>query len=189
MAMTKALEEYMSLRYPVKLEPREDGSYFATNPDLQGCMAQGTTADEAVRNLRDSREVWIEARLKGGYGVPEPAAEDEYSGRLQLRMSPRLHSGLSEAAANENVSLNQLITGVLSQYLGGVQLRDQFADSLRRMQEGVITEIAKTVEAIRTAPSQSALSVRSAASSVEQPQMQYRIMRKTEKRPGKRSRA
>src|ERR1700694_2569296 len=105
MVMTKTLEEYMSLRYPVKLEPRESGSYFATHPDLQGCMAQGATAEEAVRNLKDSREVWIEARLKGGYSVPEPATEDEYSGKLQLRMSPRLHAGLSEAAANENISL------------------------------------------------------------------------------------
>jgi antitoxin HicB len=163
--MTKALEEYMALRYPVKLEPREDGSYFATNPDLQGCMAQGATADEAVRNLRDSREVWIEARLKRGYSVPEPAAEDEYSGRLQLRMSPRLHSGLSAAAANENVSLNQLITGVLSQYLGGVQLKYQFAEQLRQMQEDFKAELAKVMDTMRPAPAQIASSARTGTSS------------------------
>lgn len=164
--MTKTLEEYMSLRYPVKLEPRDDGSFFATHPDLQGCMAQGATADEAVRNLRDSREVWIEASLRHGYSVPEPAVDAEYSGRLLLRMSPRLHAGLAAAATNESVSLNQLITGVLAQYLGGVQLRDLLAGSLERRQETVGAEARKKVDTIRTARSRGTRPVRSAARSL-----------------------
>lgn len=142
--MSQTLEHYMSLHYPVKLIPRENGSYFAIHPDLQGCMAQGATADEAVRNLRDSREVWIEARLKGGHAIPEPAAEDEYSGKFLLRMSSRLHAGLAEAAANQNLSLNQLINNVLSEYLGGERLRDSILEAVgRSMQEALRLEMAR----------------------------------------------
>jgi antitoxin HicB len=147
--MTKTLDGYMALHYPVKLIERDTGRYFATHPDLQGCMAEGATADEAVCNLRNSREVWIEARLNAGYGVPEPAAEDEYSGKLLLRMSPRLHAGLAAAAANQNVSLNQLITGVLSEYLGGVRLEDRFSVNLRGLQEGVAAEISTLLRGIQ----------------------------------------
>ena len=66
------LSYYMSLRYPIEIHESPEGGYFVTNPDLDGCMAEGLTLDEAIANLADSRELWIEARLAGGYGVPEP---------------------------------------------------------------------------------------------------------------------
>lgn len=140
--MKQTLDVYMALHYPAKLIQRDDGNYFATHPDLQGCMAEGHSADEAMNNLRASRKAWIETRLSGGYSVPEPAAEEEYSGKLLLRMSPRLHAGLSEAAANENVSLNQLINGVLSEYLGEARLYGKFSDRLQQMQESIRSELS-----------------------------------------------
>jgi predicted RNase H-like HicB family nuclease len=35
-------------------------------------MAEGGTLEEAIANLADSRELWIEARLASGYPVSEP---------------------------------------------------------------------------------------------------------------------
>ncbi len=75
--MEKDLSYYMSLNYPCELssEEGEDG-YFATHFDLPGCMAEGGTADEAVKNLGAARELWIESRLGDGYPVPEPIGEE-----------------------------------------------------------------------------------------------------------------
>jgi antitoxin HicB len=72
----KDLSYYLSLRYPIEAHESEGGGYFVTHPDLDGCMAEGATLEEAVANLADSRELWIEARLEGGYTVPEPISEE-----------------------------------------------------------------------------------------------------------------
>jgi antitoxin HicB len=69
---TKNSSYYLSLSYPIEIQEGERGGYFVTNPDLDGCMAEGASLEEAVANLADSRELWIEARLENGYPVPEP---------------------------------------------------------------------------------------------------------------------
>jgi len=69
---TKNSSYYLSLTYPIEIQEGERGGYFVTNPDLDGCMAEGASLEEAVANLADSRELWIEARLENGYPVPEP---------------------------------------------------------------------------------------------------------------------
>lgn len=157
--MKKTLDYYMQLSYPITLVQREHGGYFATHPDLSGCMADGATAEEAVRNLRDSREMWIEAKLEGGYDVPEPVGED-YSGRLSLRMSARLHAGVAEVASREGISLNQLINNVLFEYLGGArvarafleELRDFHASAAREAQPVRVFRVIKVVSGVSQPP-------------------------------------
>jgi predicted RNase H-like HicB family nuclease len=116
---TKDLAYYLGLRYPIEVQAGEHG-YFVTHPDLDGCMAEGGTLEEAVASLADSRELWIEARLDGGYPVPEPAAES-YSGRISLRMTPELHGQLARIADRRGVSLNLLLNSVLATYAGGAE--------------------------------------------------------------------
>jgi antitoxin HicB len=148
--MKNTLDYYQSLHYQISLVQRDDDSYFATHPELPGCMAEGQSVAEAVAYLADAKEAWIETRLSGGYDVPEPAAEEEYSGKLLLRMSPRLHGGLSEAAAKEHVSINQLITSALSEYLSGMRLYEKISDRLNKMEEEMRSEISSVVPALRS---------------------------------------
>lgn len=117
---TKDFAYYMALRYPIEVHESPGGGYFVTHPDLDGCMAEGSTLEEAISNLANSRELWIEARLAGGYTVPEPESE-EYSGRVSLRMMPDLHARLARIAKRSEVSLNLLINSVLSSYAGGAE--------------------------------------------------------------------
>jgi predicted RNase H-like HicB family nuclease len=119
MPTKKDLTYYLSLRYPAEVHDNA-GSYFVTHPDLDGCMAEGVTLEEAMANLADSRELWIEARLTGGYDVPEPDSE-EFSGRLSLRMTPELHGRLAGIAKRQGVSLSLIINTALAQYVGGVE--------------------------------------------------------------------
>ena len=121
---TKDLSYYMTLRYPIEVHESPGGGFFVTHPDLDGCMAEGSKLDEAISNLANSRELWIEARLAGGFSVPEPQS-DEFSGRVSLRMMPSLHARLAQLAKKREVSLNLLINSVLSSYAGGAEpLRD-----------------------------------------------------------------
>ncbi|HEV7787176.1 MAG TPA: type II toxin-antitoxin system HicB family antitoxin, partial [Thermoanaerobaculia bacterium] len=116
----KDLQHYRGLSYPIELRRHpERGGYFASHPDLEGCMAEGATAEEAVAHLADSRELWVETRLERGYPVPEPL-DEELSGRLSLRMTPSLHAQLAKLAVRKGVSLNLLINTILAQHVGGV---------------------------------------------------------------------
>lgn len=115
---TKDLSYYLDLKYPIEFIERANGRYFATFPDLDGCMAEGGSLEELLANLADAKELWIEARLEGGHGVPEPVRED-FSGKLSLRMAPSLHAQLSRLADRSKVSLNLLINSVLASYAGG----------------------------------------------------------------------
>lgn len=130
--MPKDLAYYMSLQYPVEIVTREGGGCFATHPLLEGCMAEGATAEEAVAHLADSRELWIEARLAGGHPVPEPEGE-EFSGRISLRMAPSLHARLAELADRKKISLNLLINTVLAEYVGGASVQAELQDILTEL--------------------------------------------------------
>lgn len=46
--------------------------FMAKNPELEGCMAQGETLEEAIQSLRDARIDYIYDSLKDGYPIPEP---------------------------------------------------------------------------------------------------------------------
>ena len=48
----------MKLR--VVLEPSEEGGYTATVPALPGCISEGDTKEEALRNLRVAIELYLE---------------------------------------------------------------------------------------------------------------------------------
>jgi predicted RNase H-like HicB family nuclease len=107
----KDLNYYLGLNYEIKLRQLsedEGGGWFAEIPALPGCMSDGETIEEAVRNLEDAKKIWIETCVALGRRVPEPAAES-FSGQLRIRMPKSLHKALSEKAKEENVSLNQYI--------------------------------------------------------------------------------
>jgi predicted RNase H-like HicB family nuclease len=48
----------MKLR--VVLEPSGDGGYTVTVPALPGCISEGETREEAVRNIREAIELYLE---------------------------------------------------------------------------------------------------------------------------------
>ena len=43
------------------IEKDEAGYYVAEAPALPGCLSQGKTYDEAVENIREAIEGWLEA--------------------------------------------------------------------------------------------------------------------------------
>ena len=48
----------MKLR--VVLEPSDEGGYTATVPALPGCISEGDSKEEALRNLREAIELYLE---------------------------------------------------------------------------------------------------------------------------------
>ena len=64
----------LPLEYVVEpLTPEGGGGYFATVPDLLGCMSDGETPEEAIANVRDAIEAWKEAAEELGREIPKPS--------------------------------------------------------------------------------------------------------------------
>jgi predicted RNase H-like HicB family nuclease len=67
------------MRFQVTLTPDEDGWIVAEVPALPGCITQGNTREEALLNVKDAIEGWLQVRLMrltGNAGkVTEPQTE------------------------------------------------------------------------------------------------------------------
>lgn len=56
---------------------REDGGWVCDVPSLPGCVSQGETKDEALRNVRDAIDAWTDAARSLGRDIPTDAQDVE----------------------------------------------------------------------------------------------------------------
>jgi len=66
----------MKLEYAIVIERLSDsdgGGYVATVPDLPGCMSDGETPEEALKNVQEAIASWIEAAKEWKRDIPEPS--------------------------------------------------------------------------------------------------------------------
>ena len=56
-----------------RMPPHLGTGFVAYAPALMGCVSDGETPDEALRNIYDAIECWIQAARARGEKVPHPA--------------------------------------------------------------------------------------------------------------------
>jgi antitoxin HicB len=113
--ITKDLGYYLSLPYTTILRRDDEGDIIARIAELQGCIAHGKDEAGALRNLADMKQLWVVDCLEAGEEIPEPEEEPLPSGKWVQRVPRSLHRQLTQMAQAEGVSLNQLVTSMLSQ--------------------------------------------------------------------------
>jgi predicted RNase H-like HicB family nuclease len=59
----------------VILYPGEDGWWVVECPSLPGCISQGITKDEAIANIKEAIEGYIELLVEDGLPVPDDEIE------------------------------------------------------------------------------------------------------------------
>ncbi|WP_169741574.1 type II toxin-antitoxin system HicB family antitoxin [Beijerinckia mobilis] len=105
-------------RYPSQVFwSDDDEGFIALAPDLPGCSAWGANRAEALVELKDAMEAWVQAANEAGNPIPPPSpapSPAEYSGKLLLRMPKDLHARLAGQAKLQEVSLNQYVICLLS---------------------------------------------------------------------------
>lgn len=106
---------YMGLPYTIKFTPEESGGYFLEIEELEGCISQGETVEEAMENIKEAQEAWLEVAIDEDLEIPLPKEMEEYSGKFVLRVPKYLHRELSNLAEEEGISLNQMIVSLLSE--------------------------------------------------------------------------
>lgn len=64
------------MRYTVVLEQEADGGFVASVPALPGCVSQGDTREEAMTNIREAIELYVEDCREAGDPVPTEAGKE-----------------------------------------------------------------------------------------------------------------
>ena len=57
----------------------EDDAYIAEVPELAGCMADGPTAKEALQNVEQIAQEWIETAQELGREIPKAKGRLRYA--------------------------------------------------------------------------------------------------------------
>ena len=108
MMSNKTLDYYMRLPYKMVIIPdEEECGYTVFFPDLPGCVTCVEDMKEVIELSNDAKREWFKAALDSGISIKKP--HEDYSGQLRLRMPKSLHRILSLKAAEEGISLNQLV--------------------------------------------------------------------------------
>ena len=73
------------MKYTVIIEEGRESGYVAYAPALKGCVSQGKTKEEALKNIKEAMEAYVEALLEDGLPVPIEVGKDT----VQLEVSIR----------------------------------------------------------------------------------------------------
>ena len=102
----------------VLVEDTESHTFMARVLEFPGCVTQGDSATEALTRLDEVALSWITAALETGREIPPPIEEQQFNGRILLRVPRTLHRAAVERADQEGVSLNQFLVWTISEKMG-----------------------------------------------------------------------
>ncbi len=116
-------EEYLKLPYARVLVPDpEAGGYTALIVEFPGCIAEGDSSEEALKNLQKAALGWLEASIEMGHDIPQPDAHNDFGGKVALRLPRSLHRRATEQARRDGTSLNQFIVSAVAERVGVMEL-------------------------------------------------------------------
>lgn len=64
------------MKYTVIIEQGRESGYVVYVPALKGCVSQGETKEDALKNIREAMEAYVEALLEDGLPVPTEVGRD-----------------------------------------------------------------------------------------------------------------
>ncbi len=81
----------------------EDGLYLSTVRELPGCLADGETPDEALKNIQIVMQEWLETAREEGREIPKPftleflqKTENAANASLQLEFERRVREAVAQ---------------------------------------------------------------------------------------------
>lgn len=101
--------------YSIQILEDEEGDHIAHFVELPNVSACGSTAEEAIAELKIAWEAMKMSYHKHKDPVPLAPTRKEYSGQFNVRIDKRIHRALAIEAARVGVSLNALISQKLAQ--------------------------------------------------------------------------
>ena len=69
-------KESTEMKYRVTITQDEDGVFVVEVPALPGCISQGRIRSEALKNISEAIQAYLESLKKRGEPVPPPITEE-----------------------------------------------------------------------------------------------------------------
>ena len=67
----------MTRKFRVILETNDSGGYTVTVPLLPGCISEGDTKEEALANIKEAIELYMESLQADGEPIPSEETAEE----------------------------------------------------------------------------------------------------------------
>lgn len=81
--------------YEIRVVPKKDISgkvyWTASFPAIDGCIGGGNSAEEAINEAEENLEVFLAYLLEQGRDIPTEYSENQYSGKIALRVPKSIH--------------------------------------------------------------------------------------------------
>jgi antitoxin HicB len=113
-----------SLEYAFTVSPLnedEGGGYLIEFPDLPGCMSDGETPEEAIRNGADAVRCWIEAMREAGRPIPAPSKATV--SKRTIGVHDHVHRRLAEEANLQGLPVETIADAALTHGFSALQER------------------------------------------------------------------
>ena len=97
--------------------------WVAESKGLKGCVGQGDTSEEAIKELEENETEWIATAKECDIPIPTPTFRNSNlpSGKISLRVSPTIHQESLELVDRLNVSLNSFLHTAIVSYIEKVK--------------------------------------------------------------------
>jgi len=92
----------------------EDEEFVGTCAEFPSLSWLEEDQSEALHGICKLVAEVIEEMKETGEFIPEPLSTKSYSGKFQVRIAPSLHRNLAVKAAEENISLNRVVSAKLA---------------------------------------------------------------------------
>ena len=79
------------MRFQTVFEPSEEGGYTVYVPSLPGCISEGDTVEEALTNIREAIELYLES-VEDDWGAGESVRQAGYA--MDNRVALEDHRGV-----------------------------------------------------------------------------------------------
>ena len=131
--MRKKPEDYLKEPYSRVLLPEEDGRFSAEILEFPGCFAQGNNPNDTFNNLEAAAKSWIQASLDQGLDIPSPALNQNYSGKIALRIPRSLHKRAAQFAERDGTSLNQFLVAAIASKIGADEYHSYMFERIEKL--------------------------------------------------------
>ena len=92
----------------------EDDQHVGLCAEFPSLSWLAATPEKALQGIRKVVAEVVEDMEANDENVPEPLSSRRYSGKFVVRVPPEVHRRLAIEAAEENISLNRLVSAKLS---------------------------------------------------------------------------
>lgn len=83
--MIKTTGHTLDFPYTIELHNSPDEGWFARVAELPGCMSQGETAEDALANVQEAMQLWLEVSMEQGNAIPQPQSGAVNDGKFLAR--------------------------------------------------------------------------------------------------------